>query len=181
VATAALAPLLLGALTWHQCHIYKDAETLWRDTLARNPSAWMAHSNLGSILYLRGDDAQAAPHLRQALDVIPLHANSHFTLARALMNLGRLDEAAALCREELIVWPSDERTLENLGLVALLQGDKETAAKWFYETIRLHPGSATAHANLADILAAQGRVKEASEQSAEVARIVAATGMKQAR
>jgi tetratricopeptide (TPR) repeat protein len=181
VATAALAPVFLGALTWHQCHIYKDAETLWRDTLARNPSAWMAHSNLGSILYVRGDDAQAAPHLRQALDVIPLHANSHFTLARALMNLGRLDEAAALCREELTVWPSDERTLENLGLVALLRGDKETAAKWFYETIRLHPDSATAHANLADILAAQGRVKEASEQSAEVARIVAATGIGQAR
>src|SRR5438094_10212063 len=99
---------LLGALTWHQCHIYKDAETLWRDTLARNPGAWMAHSNLGAILYLRGDDAQAAPHLRQALAVIPAHANSHFTLARALRNLGKVDEAAALCRAEQTVGPTDQ-------------------------------------------------------------------------
>src|SRR5207245_2657396 len=46
LCASALVPALLGALTWHQCHIYKDAETLWRDTLARNPGAWMAHSNL---------------------------------------------------------------------------------------------------------------------------------------
>jgi hypothetical protein len=30
--------------------MYSDAETLYRETLARNPGAWMAHNNLGSLL-----------------------------------------------------------------------------------------------------------------------------------
>jgi thioredoxin-like negative regulator of GroEL len=56
----------------------------------------------------------------------------------------------------------------------LIRGDAQGAAKWFEETIRLHPDSATAHANLADIRAAQGRSKEASEHLAEVDRITSA-------
>ena len=34
--------LVLGGLTWYQCGLYADGETLWRVTLARNPDCWMA-------------------------------------------------------------------------------------------------------------------------------------------
>src|SRR5208337_1174387 len=30
--------LVLGVLTWKQALIYKDAESLWRDTCAKNPA-----------------------------------------------------------------------------------------------------------------------------------------------
>ena len=42
--------VFLGGLTWAQSGMYSDAETLYRETLARNPGAWMAHNNLGSLL-----------------------------------------------------------------------------------------------------------------------------------
>src|SRR6266581_8094133 len=46
-----IAPILiLGLLTWRQSHVYRDIETLWRTTIARNPDCWMAYSNLGSFL-----------------------------------------------------------------------------------------------------------------------------------
>jgi hypothetical protein len=32
-------PASLGVLSWRQCRIYRDSETLYRETLARNPSA----------------------------------------------------------------------------------------------------------------------------------------------
>ena len=43
IATGLL--VVLALLTWNQGHIYRDVETLWRDTLAKNPTAWMAHTS----------------------------------------------------------------------------------------------------------------------------------------
>jgi hypothetical protein len=40
-------------MTWRQSGIYKDAETLYRETLRRNPSSWLAHNNLGFLLSLK--------------------------------------------------------------------------------------------------------------------------------
>ncbi len=42
--------LALAGLTWQQTHVYRDLETLWRDTLAKNPGCWLAHNNLGLVL-----------------------------------------------------------------------------------------------------------------------------------
>ena len=40
---------VLATLTWFHCHAFKNSESLWVDTLAKNPKAWMAHNNLGLI------------------------------------------------------------------------------------------------------------------------------------
>ena len=37
----------LGLLTWQQCAQYADAEVLYRTTISRNPSCWLAYNNLG--------------------------------------------------------------------------------------------------------------------------------------
>ena len=36
----------LGLLTWRQCGMYADSDTLWWTTLSRNPKSWMAHNNI---------------------------------------------------------------------------------------------------------------------------------------
>src|SRR4030095_11120899 len=43
-AFCALLLFGLATLTWRQGWKYADEKTLWRDTLARNPAAWMAHN-----------------------------------------------------------------------------------------------------------------------------------------
>ena len=61
----------LGALTWRQCRMYRDAETLYRATLDRNSSCWMAHDNLGVILARTGRLPEALRHYEEALRLNP--------------------------------------------------------------------------------------------------------------
>jgi hypothetical protein len=58
---AALLLLSLGVATRQQCQIYQNAETLWTDTIGKNPRSWMAHTNLGRIRAQQGklDEAEA--------------------------------------------------------------------------------------------------------------------------
>ncbi len=58
----------LAALTWHQQRIYRNAETLWTDVLARNPQSSAAHFHLGKIRTSQGKTWEATQHFRAALD-----------------------------------------------------------------------------------------------------------------
>ena len=73
-AQAAGLTLLLGTyamLTFQQSGHYRDPETLWRATLAHNPSSFLAQSNLGNVLLRRGEIVEALPHYRAAVEIRP--------------------------------------------------------------------------------------------------------------
>jgi hypothetical protein len=69
VALVALALwcAVLAVLTWRQVPLWRDTETLWTFTLARNPDCALCHYNLGVLLADRGDLAAAAEHYETAL------------------------------------------------------------------------------------------------------------------
>ena len=83
-----LVPVLiltvLAALTWRQQKIYKNVETLWRDTLQKNPDSFMAHNNLGAFLCTQGSFDEAVKHFYRAIKLKPHHAEAHNNLAWVL-------------------------------------------------------------------------------------------------
>ncbi len=79
----------LGSLTWRQGHNYRDVETLWRNTLAVNPSAWLAHYNLGEELRRKGDLDGALACVRKALKLKPDDYQIHHHLGNLLFAKGR--------------------------------------------------------------------------------------------
>ena len=91
--TGAVVLVALGASTWIRASVYGDAETLWRDTLAKNPNAWLAHNNLGDALVQAGRVQEAIGHYEQALRIKPDYAEAHYNLGIALVQAGRLQEA----------------------------------------------------------------------------------------
>jgi hypothetical protein len=46
--------VFLGCMTFNRARVYKDAETLWLDTMAKNPNSWMVYTNLGNVLATQG-------------------------------------------------------------------------------------------------------------------------------
>ncbi len=98
----------LAGLTSRRCLEYRDAETLWKDTLRSNPKASVAYLNLASIHLDRGEHDQAVALMRQALLNLPDDPNIHGEMGKALLAGGQAAEAEAVLRQALAIdarWP----------------------------------------------------------------------------
>lgn len=154
----------LGVLSWRQSGMYRDEETLYRETLARNPDAFFVRLNLGSLLFQQGRIEEAAAEFEQAVHRKPDSAEALENLGNALAALpGRLPEAVATLRKALEYNPRSAEIHNNLGLALLsLPGHQEEAAAAFQQAIQFKPDFAAAHNNLGLALASlPGRLEEA--------------------
>jgi Tfp pilus assembly protein PilF len=126
-ALAAILLLVLATLTWRQAHIYADQETLWSDTLKKDPESWMAHTCLGALLGRRGETADAEYHYREAVRLNPNFATARFDFGALLANQGRFKEAIPQMREDVRLEPGSQVANLNLGKALLYDGQIEEA------------------------------------------------------
>ena len=84
---------VLGLLAWRQCPVYRNVETLWRDTLAKNPDCWLAHHNLGVVLQAQNHFSEAETHFRSALQLRPDYYEAENNLGESLLMQDRINEA----------------------------------------------------------------------------------------
>lgn len=170
---AASCAIGLGVLTWRQSHVYRDSETLYRETLARNPECWLCYNNLAEVR-LQGSDAElkeAMTYLHEALRINPLAAEVHNNYAVALQREGRLDEALRAYREAVRLNPAFVEVHYNIGVVHQAAGRLDAAVKAYQEVIDGRTGHGPAHYNLGTVLARQGRMDEALHHFREAARL----------
>ncbi|WP_455370950.1 tetratricopeptide repeat protein [Petrachloros mirabilis] len=67
---------------------------VFRQMVAKNPNGFLGRYGLGNkILQEGGDLAEAEKHLRIAIGLDPVHVASHLALGKALVGLGRGEEA----------------------------------------------------------------------------------------
>ena len=137
----------LGTLTWRQCQVYRNADTLWADTLKKNPDSWLAHGEIGGSLYRQGK------------------------LDEALFHLDRQIELAAYLKKIHPMAYSDAYYCK--GLIFTAKGRLGDAAEQYKKSLEIDDNSALVHYLLANILAKQGKVEEAAahyRQGLEIAR-----------
>ena len=168
---AAAALLMLGVFTWRQGLIYNDPETLWRDTLAKNPDAWMVHNNLGLVLTDQGRVEEAIAEYRASLRIKPDHWGAHYNLANALVAQGKLANAITEYQVVLRAEPNFAPAHDNLGGALAMQGKIAEATAEFVAALRINPDSAEAHNNLGNALLELGKVVEAVAQYREALRL----------
>jgi tetratricopeptide (TPR) repeat protein len=164
---------VLGLLTWRQCGMYKDAKTLYRVTLARNPGSFMAHCNLGWLLAESpGGLPDAIAEFQAALRIQPNYAIAHNDLGIAwIQTPGHLQDAISEFQAALRIQPNYANAHMNLGNVWLQLGKLQDAIAEYQATIRIEPDSAKAHANMGNALVQAGRLPEAIAQYQAALRI----------
>jgi tetratricopeptide (TPR) repeat protein len=175
-ATAVAAIVLggvLAAITWNQSRQYADAETLYRTTIARNPSCWLAYNNLG-VTKLRSKASQvneAVSLITQALALNPGNAEAHNNLGFALQTLGQSDRAIAEYHEALRLAPDSAEAYGNLGTALTATGQFQEASAALTRALALRPDLAYVHASLGDTMQEMGRLDEAMGRYREALRL----------
>lgn len=160
-ALAAGLLIVLASLTFAQSRIYRDEETLWKDTISKNPNAAIAHTNLGAYYAEHGDYARAAAVLSMAAMSIKDDPDIYGNLGGALVQLNRFQEAEEALLKSLELQPDNPWTLNNLGLVYLRTDRTDRAIETFERALKLHAGLVETYNNLAVALDRAGRTQDA--------------------
>ena len=151
----------LGVLSWRQCAMYVDLDTLWSTTIARNPDSWMAHNNIGITLARQGRTQEAIDHFNRALELNPHHDEADYNLANALLRLNREDEAVPHYEAALKINPRNTRAHFNLAAVLAHKGRAEEAIVHYNKVLETYPNDPVVHKNLEKIFRQMGRTDEA--------------------
>lgn len=163
-AAAAIALIaVLSVLTWRRAHLFHDEQTLWADTLRRNPTCWVAHNNLGTLHANRGDAAVAMRHFREAAQLRPDYAAAYDNMGRLLAQHGRLEAAAAQFTTALSYDRYHTKAHKNLGRTLAQLGRANEALDHLRLATRLNPQDTEAPFLLGLVLSQEGRFEEAAK------------------
>ena len=145
MAVAGAAVLACAALTFRQTLIYHDEETLWRDTLAKNPKSWMAYGNLGGLLVQRAREPGAD-------------------------SAALLDKAEQCCEEAVALQPQQAEAYAHRALLRLARGQGAAAMQDYDKVVELDP-SPEAYNDRAEAAAGLGRLQQAIDDYGKAIRL----------
>ena len=163
---AALAVVAVSAtLTWRQAAMYGNIETLWRTTLARNPSCWMAHNNLGIVLFGKGQLDDAIEHYRTTLEMQPNFWDADYNLGSVLLSKGQVDEAIFYCDKAVEMQPKDPDAQVALANALLQKRRIDDAIVHYQKAVEIRPDYFLARSGLGHALLEKGQLDAAIEHS----------------
>jgi tetratricopeptide (TPR) repeat protein len=154
---------LLTLLSARYTRVFQNEEARCRDTLVKNPAAWVAMNNLGVALNARGEPREAIEWYERAIRARSPYPEAHNNLGVALVALGDLSESLAHYEQALRDWPGYPKAHNNLGTALARLGRIEEAVKQYEEALRLEPDYAEARENLVKLLVAGAARGDASQ------------------
>ncbi len=161
----------VGLLAWQHARMFRDNETLWRDTLAKNPNSWLAHCNFGVVLSGQRKLEEAIQHYQRALQLEPEFTEARYSLAHELAAQGKSDEAIFQYEQALRLQPNYAEAHNNLAIELAMKGDLNQAIPHWERAVQLKPRYTEAEYNLGLGLAKQGRTAEATRHFEQALRL----------
>ena len=165
MATAAAAIGILALLTSLRARAFESSVTLWRDTLAKNPTSWLAHANLERYYSAVGDAGNALGEAEAVVGLRPSDARARSRLGLALAAAGRRDDARREHEQAVELDPRDGMVRYNFALDLIGWGERDAAERQFREALASDPETPGVRTHLGVMLAERGDVAEAIERS----------------
>lgn len=155
----------LALLSAARCQVMIREDTLWRETIARQPRNARAHAQLGAALLRKNDPAGSAGASRAALRLRPDYTDARVNLALALLRSDRPSDARSELEQAVAGEPGHFAARYNLGLLLAETGRPAEAIPQFAAALHARPGHVDAAQNLAVVLLAAGHARESLQQS----------------
>jgi len=170
-ASATVILSIFTAVTWKQIGYWENSITLFEHTLKVTTNNYVAHNNLGAVLYGQDRTDEAIGHFLQALRIKPDAVDAYNNMGSALFKQGRTDEAIAYYLEALRIQPDYVDAHTHLGAALNRQGRTDEAIVHYLQALRIKPDDVKAHYNLGNALDKQDRTEEAIGHYLEALRI----------
>jgi tetratricopeptide (TPR) repeat protein len=162
-AIAAALVLVFAALTFQRSEILADNESLWRDTLTKNPGSFTAQNDYGVVLASQNKLSEAMEHFKAAIELRPKNAPAHANLGRAYAIQRDYADAEKEFQIALSIKSNDAEIQQSYASVLAEQGKFDEAIQHLREAVRLEP-SQQMRLQLGSLLHRVGNVREAVEQ-----------------
>jgi predicted O-linked N-acetylglucosamine transferase (SPINDLY family) len=155
----------------------REAEALYRQILATQPSRPDVLYQLGLLANQAGQRDHAVELIRKAIELSPAEAAYYCDLGVILAAANKLDDAVAAYRQAITLRPQWGLPHNNLGMALTMRGDAPQALECFTRAATLQADCAVFHFNLGNALlrlgnfepsaAAFGRAVALNQQFAE--------------
>jgi tetratricopeptide (TPR) repeat protein len=152
---------LLVSLTWRQCYVYRNQETLWYDVIEKNPNSWMAHNNLGNALQKKQKFDEAIKHYKTSIELKPDHTVAIYNLGNSYYLKGQTDLAVECLAKSIEQQPNFAAAYFSLANIYKSQIELKKAIENYEKTIEINNDFTSAHFNLANTYKSLGQIDKA--------------------
>jgi tetratricopeptide (TPR) repeat protein len=159
-ASSALLLLPLAVQTARYAPVFSSDESVWRDSLRKNPDSWLALVHVGMADSRGGRIAEAEARLQRALALRPLSEHALNGMSVVRLQQARPAEAEQFARRALDRRPGLLHARLNLALALLRQG-RVAEAEPALERALLDPNEARLNLNVGSLLANEGAYEAA--------------------
>lgn len=159
---------LLAIESWRQVPRFQNELTVYKTALQVAPNNASAHRYYGFALSKFGRYEQSFVEFRKVIELRPESPAPYFDYANVLMQTGH-DRDARIAYEQALAhggpqWKERSYSLYQLAVLETRASDLNSAAAHLHEAIGLEPEALNYHAELSEVLKAEGHPAAAEEE-----------------